>query len=336
MALEGFTRGKVLDITEEGVRDEAGFSDAYQVTLVEVLGGPKAHEVVTLEYVTDARNFDRQKLHKGETVILAPTGDTDGLYILDSFRLPSVLLFVVLFFLAAAVFGRLKGLSSLLGLAASIGVLMVFIIPRIFAGDNPMVISAIGATMIAIISILLAHGFNKRSYISLGATLLTLFAAFLLASLGVSLSNLSGAGTEEAIFLQLGFLTNIDLRGLLLGGIVIGALGVLDDVTTAQVAAIEEIHKANTLLDFKELYSRGLSVGREHIASLVNTLALAYVGASFPLFLLFAMPDSPPLWVVLNGEQIVEEVVRALVGGMALMLAVPISTVLAAYIFEKE
>lgn len=336
MAQEGFVRGKVIDITEEGTREMAGFSDAYQVTLIEVLGGEDAHGVVTLEYVTPVPSFERQKLHEGDVVVLAPTGDmTEPYYILDIYRLPSVAMFLILFFFAAAVFGRWKGVSSLLGLVASLAVLMLFVVPRIFAGDNPVVISAIGATVIAVLSILLGHGFNKRSYLALVATLGTLLVAFIFAALAVSLTALSGSGTEEAIYLQLGFLTQIDLRGLLLGGIVIGALGVLDDVTTAQVAAVEEIHKANRSLDFKELYNRGLSVGREHIAALVNTLALAYVGASFPIFLLFAMPDAPPLWVALNGEQIVEEIIRALVGGMALMLAVPISTILAAYFFEK-
>jgi uncharacterized membrane protein len=115
--------------------------------------------------------------------------------------------------------------------------------------------------------------------------------------------------------------------------VIIGALGVLDDVTTAQVAAIEEISLANPALGVSDLYTRGLSVGREHIAALVNTLALAYAGASFPLFLLFVLPDRPPLWVILNNENILEEVLRALVGGASLMLAVPIATILAASVF---
>jgi uncharacterized membrane protein len=120
----------------------------------------------------------------------------------------------------------------------------------------------------------------------------------------------------------------------LLGGIIIGALGVLDDITTGQVAAVEEIHSANPKLPFKELYVRGISVGQEHIASLVNTLVLAYVGASFPLFLLLTINNEVPLWVRFNNEGIAEEVVRTLVGSTALIFAVPIATFLAAFFYE--
>ena len=122
----------------------------------------------------------------------------------------------------------------------------------------------------------------------------------------------------------------------MLGGIIIGALGVLDDVTTGQTAAVDEIHKANPALGFKELYFRGLSVGHEHIASLVNTLALAYAGASLPLFLIFKVSNDIPFWVNLNSESIIEEVVRTFIGSSALILAVPISTFFAAYFLGKD
>jgi uncharacterized membrane protein len=118
----------------------------------------------------------------------------------------------------------------------------------------------------------------------------------------------------------------VNLRGLLLGGIVIGALGVLDDITTTQTAAINEIKRANPRMTRAQLYRSGLSIGREHIASLVNTLALAYAGASLPLLLLFWSDANAPWWVILNSESLVEEIVRTLVGSMTLTLAVPIST----------
>ncbi len=152
----------------------------------------------------------------------------------------------------------------------------------------------------------------------------------------VWLAKLSGSGTEEAVYLQLGSLPSLSLRGLLLGGMIIGTLGVLDDVTTTQVSTVEEISIADSSLTRKELYRRGLRVGKEHIASLVNTLALAYAGASFPLFLLFAIQGGPPLWIILNAEYVMEEVVRAVVCGAALVIAVPISTVAAAWFYGKR
>ena len=152
----------------------------------------------------------------------------------------------------------------------------------------------------------------------------------------VRLASIFGMGTEESVLLQFGPLENIDLRGLLLGGIVIGALGVLDDITTAQTAVVDELRRANPRMTFRQLYAAGISVGREHIASLINTLALAYVGASLPLLMLFTINDAMPLWVTLNSEFIAEEIVRTLVGSSALLIAVPISTWCAAQAFAQD
>ena len=330
-----YTRGRVMEIVEDNTGTDSPLDNAEQVVLVEVLGGEDEGQAVTITYTFPSSNYRDLRLEPGDRVVLAEVTDARGenYYILDSYRLPTILIYVVLFALAAIVFGRARGAGSLIGLAASLAILMLFIVPRIIAGDNPLVISFIGACAIAVTSILLAHGLKRRTYVALVATLAALVTAFVLAMLAAAFANLSGTGTEEAIYLQLSYLPNLDLRGLLLGGIIIGALGVLDDVTTAQVAAVEEIGLANPMLGVGELYKRGISVGREHIAALVNTLILAYAGASFPLFLLFALPDHPPLWIILNNENIVEEILRALVGGTALMLAVPISTALAAAVF---
>ena len=129
---------------------------------------------------------------------------------------------------------------------------------------------------------------------------------------------------------------SIDVRGLLLGGILIGVLGVLDDITTAQAAAIEEISLANDKLGFRELYRRGISIGKEHIASLVNTLVLAYVGASFPVVLLYMLHKNIPMWLLLNSNFIAEEIIRTVVGSTALVLAVPLTTVMSAYFFSQK
>jgi uncharacterized membrane protein len=194
----------------------------------------------------------------------------------------------------------------------------------------------LGAAVIAVISIFVAHGHTQRTWLALTSTLLTLLGTVAVAGLAVLFAKLSGAASEEAYYIQVGQFENLDLRGLLFGAIIIGTLGVLDDVTTSQVAAIEEIHKANGSLSVTELYHRGMSVGREHIAALVNTLALAYAGASFPLFLLVAAFPTQPLWVTLNSQIIIEEVIRTLVGSSALVLAVPLSSLLAAIVFGRE
>lgn len=334
-ATQIYARGKVMEVVEDNVVADSPMAESEQVVLVEVLKGEDKGKAVTITYTFSSANYDDLKLEVGDRVVIAKVNDArgDNYYILDSYRLSTIYVYVALFALAAIVFGRSRGAGSLVGLGASLAILMLFVVPQIIHGGNPLVISFIGSCAIAIVSLLLAHGFNRRAFVALAATLTALVAAFLLAILAGAFAHLSGTGTEQAIYLQLSYLPNLDLRGLLLGGIVIGALGVLDDVTTAQVAAVEEIGLANQDLGVGELYTRGISVGREHIAALVNTLILAYAGASFPLFMLFALPDHPPLWVVLNSESIIEEILRALVGGTALMLAVPISTALAAAVF---
>lgn len=329
--------GEILSVVEEGTENLGGMDETYQLVLVRIASGESAGDVVTIEYRSSSLGFSHIRLDRGDPVILVRMVDARGstYYIQDHFRLPVVLGLALFFGFLAIALGRWRGAMSLVGLSVSLLVLTSFVIPRIMNGDNPLLISAIGAVAIAMSSLFLAHGFTKRTTLAFTATMFVLVLAFGLAYATVVWSTLSGASTEEAIFLQIGYLQSLDLRGLLLGGLVIGALGVLDDVTTAQVAAVEEIARANRALDVRELYKRGIAIGREHIASLVNTLALAYVGASFPLFILFSLPDNPPLWVILNSESVTEELLRGLIGGSALMFAVPVSTMLAAWAFGK-
>ena len=300
---------------------------------VHMTTGPDDGTDQLIEYATTTSQFEHQKLEVGDTVIVARDTVTGShaYVVIDTFRIPGVLMVFGVFVLLAMIFAGIRGVTSLFGLAASLAVLAFGVVPAIMGGGNPLVVCVVGAGIIAVVSILLAHGFNRRSVTALVATLLTLVGGVVFSRIAVALAKLSGSGTEEAIYLQIGALPSLDLRGLLLGGMIIGTLGVLDDVTTAQVAAVEQIGIADRTLSAKELYQRGLRVGREHIAALVNTLALAYAGASFPLFLLFSIQGGPPLWVVLNAEYVMEEVVRALVGGASLIIAVPISTALAAY-----
>lgn len=333
-----FYFGKVTIIFSEGETPGAGFDEKFQRVNVHVSNGPDAGEDEMIEYSMTTSAFEAQKLEIGDTVIINKSvlaGD-ESYVILDKFRIPGVLTGMGIFFLLAIIFGGMRGVTSLFGLGASLAILAFAVVPAILAGHDPLLVSVIGAGCIAVVSILLAHGFNRRSGIALGATLITLIGAVLFSIFAVWLAKLSGSGTEEAIYLQLGSLPSLNLRGLLLGGMIIGTLGVLDDVTTTQVSTVEEISIADSSLTRKELYRRGLRVGREHIASLVNTLALAYAGASFPLFLLFALEGGPPLWIILNAEYVMEEVVRAVVGGAALVIAVPISTVAAAWFYGKR
>jgi uncharacterized membrane protein len=333
-----YSLGRVTIIFREVETEGFDVNEITQHTNVHMITGPDAGTDQLMDYTVRSNIFEQQKLEEGDMVI-AVTGfiqSSPEYVILDKFRIPGVMIVFCAFVLLAILFAGIRGITSMFGLGASLAVLAFGVVPAIMSGHNPLVVCLIGSGVIAVVSILPAHGFHRRSGIALVATLLTLIGGVLFSLIAVALAKLSGSGTEEAIYLQLGSLPSLDLRGLLLGGMIIGTLGVLDDVTTTQVAAVEEIGIADPTLSAKELYTRGLRIGREHIAALVNTLALAYAGASFPLFLLFSIQGGPPLWAVLNAEYIMEEVVRAIVGGASLVIAVPISTALAAYYFSRH
>lgn len=332
-----FFIGKVISLSSEGAKDSPDGPAFKQDAKVKLLSG--VNKGKNIEIKGYFSSLPGKRLAVGEQVIInqVKTNISEEFYLADKYRIPPSILILLIFFGCVIAFARRKGLASILGLFFSLVVLLGFVVPQIIAGHSPLLISMVGALFIAVISLYLAHGFNRPTSIALLATLLSLCLSFGLTLLFVTLTKLTGAGSEESFFLQSGLAGKIDLRGLLLGGIIIGALGVLDDITTGQTAAVSQIHQANPQLNFAELYRRGLAVGHEHIASLVNTLVLAYVGASFPLLLLFSInTDIQPLWVTINNEFITEEIVRTLVGSTTLVFAVPIATALAAWFLPKN
>lgn len=332
-----YFRGRVLEITEERDEDAIAGNQFTQVVKVRLSGVAADAAEVRAEFNDVDMGPDR-RLRRGDGVIVAAAEELDGTkyYVVDRYRMPSLGFAVGLFFALAVLFSRRRGVAAILGLGLTALVLARFIVPAIIGGANPLVVSLLGALVIAFTSIYLAHGFHLRTSIAVGSTLITLIIAWVLAIVFVGMAKLFGLGSEEAFYLQLAPVEQLNLRGLLLGGIILGALGVLDDITTAQAAAVDELRKANPALAVQDLYRRGLSVGTEHITSLVNTLFLAYAGASLPLFILFTIYNETPLWVALNSEFVAEEIVRTLVGSVALILAVPITTAAAAIILSRR
>ncbi len=340
-ASDAYYRARVLQIIDAGIADVDGAEQEYQTVQLKISDGPEEGRIITIDHGKLFAIQPHQKVVPGETVVIAkPAAIGEGakkdfFYIVDHYRLPKIIWLVVIFLGLALFFGGKRGFTSIFGLLVTLVIIFWGMIPRIIAGSDPLVVSAVGALGITLTSLYIAHGFNRRTTLALISTLLCLGAAFIVDLAFVRFAGLSGSGTEETFYLQFS-LTSINLKNLLLGGIIIGVLGVLDDVTTGQTAAVEEIHRANPSLNFKELYKRGLSVGREHIASLINTLLLAYVGASFPLLLLFATQKSQGLSLALNSAFISEEIVRTLVGSCILVIAVPLSTAVSAYYFSKK
>ena len=241
-------------------------------------------------------------------------------------RWPLVLL-AGLFAALVVVQGGLRGFAALAGLVASIGVIVVFVLPALVSGEPPVAVAIVAASLVAYLALYLAHGFSPLTTVALLGTLASLVVVGILSWVFTELTVLSGL-SEEAQYIR-AFGGDLQFGGLLLAGIILGALGALDDMTVTQASAVAELHRADPTMGFRELFRAGSRIGRDHIASTVNTLALAYAGASLPLLLLFVEFDRP-LSRVLTSEVVATELVRTLVGSIGLVASVPLTTLLAA------
>jgi len=272
-----------------------------------------------------------QKYEVGNKVIVSYSENFEGndvFYITDYVRRSSLLWLFIIFVVLVAIVAKWRGITSLLGMGASFIVIFKFILPRILAGSDPILIAIIGSLFIIPITFYLSHGFNKKTTVAIIGTVIALIITGILAGIFVESAKLTGFASEEAGFLQVAKQGSVNIRGLLLAGIIIGVLGVLDDITVSQSAVVMQLKKANPRLGFEELYKRAMDVGQDHISSMVITLVLVYTGAALPLLLLFI--DNPhPFSEVINYEIVADEVVRTLVGSIGLILAVPITTVIA-------
>jgi uncharacterized membrane protein len=278
------------------------------------------------------------KYKVNDKVIVVLSKDFEGndyFYITDYIRRGSLLWLFIIFVVVAIVIAKWRGILSLVGMGISFLVIFFFILPKISSGSDPVEIAILGSLIIIPVSFFLSHGFNKKTMVAIAGTLIALIITGVLANIFVDAAKLTGFASEEAGFLQVAKQGVINIKGLLLAGIIIGVLGVLDDITISQSAIVFQLKEANEKLKFNELYKRAMNVGQDHISSMVNTLVLVYTGAALPLLLLFI--DNPhPFSEIVNYEIIADEIVRTLVGSIGLILAVPITTVIASLIVEKE
>jgi uncharacterized membrane protein len=330
---EEFFRAEVMEIAEQNDRAGVNFRQWDRIVRIKVLSGQLKGQEILIEDEGVEGVDNRNAAKVGEKLVIGKiTNQGEEIYfIADTYRLPSLAIVFGVFLFLVVLFGRFKGIMALVGLSFSVWVLVAFMLPRLAAGENALLVAGAAILIISCISLYLAHGFHARTTLALISTLATISLAALLAFWFVEISSLIGFGSEESVFLNAGTLQGLNMKGILLAGVLIGALGVLDDITTTQTALVHELKETDPSLGLKELYRKGLNVGREHIASLVNTLVLAYAGASLPLLLLFTINESQPLWVILNSDFMTEEIVRTIVGSSALILAVPISTFLASW-----
>jgi uncharacterized membrane protein len=274
----------------------------------------------------------------GQKILVERAVGPDGeeIYFFSDFVRKSTLywLFALFVLVALAITGA-TGIKAIFGLAFSFLIIFKFILPNILSGSSPLLIAILGSFIIAPVTFYLSHGLNRKTSAALIGTFIALLITGILAGIFVNAANITGFAAEESTFLRLATGETINIRGLLLAGIIIGTLGILDDVTVSQAAIVAQLKQANKRLKPGELYFMAMKVGHDHIASAVNTLVLVYTGAALPLLLLF-LTAQVNFSTVINYEFIAEEIIRTLVGSIGLILAVPIATLLAVYIVNKD
>lgn len=320
-----YLEGKIVEVLRVTEIESAGSLITSQVFRVELVSGS------SIEAESGIDQSANRTYETGDKVIVRKNLDPEGnesYIVTDYVRRDSLLALTVLFILVTLIITRRWGLTSIIGMIYSFFIIFKILLPQILAGSDPITVTIISALFIIPVTFYLSHGINTKTTTAIMGTLIALVITGALATFFVYTSKLSGLSSEESGFLFAFFGEKINTRGLLLAGIIIGSLGVLDDVTISQAAVVEELKKSNVKLSSKELFQASMRVGHDHITSMVNTLILVYAGASLPLLLLF-LDSSQKLGTVINQEIIAEEIIRTLVSSIGIVLAVPITSMIA-------
>ncbi|WP_234439882.1 YibE/F family protein [Streptomyces bicolor] len=333
------------DVGASGVPPTGDTSTAEGSSAVQQENGTCKKATIRVDTGTDkGRTFTEivqpdqsRQLHEGQEVVVAyePSAPKDLQYsVTDVNRRVPLAVLAGIFALAVVLVGRMRGVMALISLAISFLLLNFFILPAILQGSNPLVVAVVGSSAIMLIALYLCHGLSARTSVAVLGTLISLLLIGVLGSVFIDWAALTG-NIDDNTGLIHGLYPSIDMSGLLLAGIIIGSLGVLDDVTVTQTSAVWELHEANPTMGWRGLYRAGIRIGRDHIASVVNTLVLAYAGAALPLLLLFSIAQSG-VGTVANSELVAEEIVRTLVGSIGLVASVPVTTALAALMVAAD
>ena len=321
--------GRVVSVEPLACGGETGAQLQCATVVVEVLDDEGAGDFQQIELPADVVAAG---VEEGDTFVLTRDAGADGgatYGFFDYARGTPIIFLAVAFAVVVGLVARLRGLLSLVGLAFAFFILFQFVLPAILSEDSPTLVSLVGSSAIMFVVLYLAHGFSARTTTALVGTLFGLTLVAVMGSIAVSVARLTGLTTEETVQLHT-FDPTLNFSGLVLAGVVVAGLGVLSDVTITQASAIWQLSEVSPDLTWRELYRRGMAVGRHHIASTVYTIVFAFAGAALPLLLIFELYSQPPL-VTLFSSAVAEEVIRTLVAAIALVLAVPVTTASGAF-----
>ncbi|MBN1325709.1 YibE/F family protein [Candidatus Falkowbacteria bacterium] len=334
-------KAKVLEITDqrELIREDGSINIQQNIKLIGLSGSYK-HKEILIEGISDIEVISANTYKKGDKVFVTYDKDAEGndyFFITDYVRSSYLFYLSLIFALVILFVGKKRGLKALISLILSFIIIIKFIVPQILAGQNPLLISVAGCFIILALIIYVTEGFNRKSHLALLSVFFSLLITIILSCLFTNLSRLTGLANEDAMFLIGATTMAIDFKGLLLAGILIGTIGVLDDIIIAQIEAVRQIREANPSLVKKKIFSMAYEIGNTHLGAIVNTLFLTYAGVSLPLLLLFSLHQEPFLTFsqVINNELIATEIVRALVGSIGVALSLPIATFFGVYFYKK-
>lgn len=330
-------RAEVLQIIEEGEIDLGGNFQMYQIARVMILEGPYEGIPMEIDYGRRQIRPDDYLLAPGDNILVSISRTPDNVvnaYFADYVRTTPILWLALIFAVAIVVISQWKGVRALISMAFSLYIIIGYIIPQILTGNDPLRVSITGSILLLGITLYLTYGWTLKTHAAVLSMVVVLLLTGALSGLFVVFAKLNGSGDENVMFLMQLMETPINLRGLLLGGMIIGALGVLDDLVTTQASAVFELHHANPNFGFRRLYNAAMRIGQDHVAATVNTLVLAYAGASLPMLLMFSLGRGDYGYLI-NFSFVAEEIVRTLVGSLGLIAAVPITTTIAIFLARR-
>jgi uncharacterized membrane protein len=322
---------RVVEIVEEGSVTLGEHTQPYQILRVQLLDGPYEGRQLVIDYGRRQIRPAGYDFNIGDQILVTVGEQPDGkvtAYFTDYVRTRPILILLGFFVLLSVLISGWKGIRSLIGMAISLVVIIGYIIPQILDGQDPVRVSITGAFILLAFTLYLVYGWTLKTHAAVLGMLIALLVTGLLSNFFINLTRLTGFGSEYAMFLFQETDMGINLRGLVLGGMLIGAVGVLDDLVATQSSAVFELHAADRSLPLGGLYRRAMRIGQDHVAATINTLFLAYAGAALPMLLLFTLSGEQYGYLI-NLEFVTEEIVRTLVGSLGLIMAVPITNFLA-------
>jgi uncharacterized membrane protein len=299
---------------------------------VRILDGPSAGQIVDAYLSGPGGSQTSADYQAGEEIVLTttqgPDASTPYVAVSDRWRIPKLELLALLFAAAVVAVGGWRGVRALIALGLTIAVILKILLPLLIAGVPPVPLAVLAASAITIATIALTEGWKRSSLAAIFGTTGALALTGLLAAAATAAMGFSYTAGSDLAFYATPNGQGLDLRGFLLAAMILGAVGVLDDISVTQAALVEELAERSGLTG-RALISSGMGIGRSHIGATVNTLFLAYVGAGLPL-LLIVLVSRQPAALVFNDEEVATEIVRTLVGSLGIVAAVPLTTVIAA------